>query len=436
MKALLAALVLTTSLHPTPSTVDWKPCAADPTAECTTIATQGTTLALARRRADPAQRVGTLLVNPGGPGLSGVDMVLKRPPFSAELLAKFDLVGFDPPGVGASPVDSCGLVDTPQSMPTSPQEFQNLLAANKKAAAACTAHLSDTDLARDVEAIRVALGGEPLNWYGTSYGTEIGQRYAELYPTKIRTMVLDATIDHSGSALTHLLTATASAEDTFNRFALWCTKNTACPLHGQDVAAVFEATRAKLAGDELAAFDSDTYLALYAPAQGWPWLGAMIAAGHPPRTAARPASANNAVLAAICQDWDYSVHSFAELSAIQAAAAGLAPHLRIGDVDRYRLIGCQGWPVADPPHPLRVHGAPPVLVVNSEHDPITPYAGAVHVSRQLPGSALLTYRGDGHTTYTQSKCVRDNVDRYLVTGAVPARGASCPDVVNPATAAR
>jgi len=110
--------------------------------------------------------------------------------------------------------------------------------------------------------------------------------------------------------------------------------------------------------------------------------------------------------------------------------AGLpAPHLKIADVDKYRFVDCQGRLVTDPPHTLNVAGTPPILVINSKHDPMTPYPGAVDVSRQLPGSVLLTYEGDGHTTYTQSPCIRTYVDNYLTDGSLPPTGTSCPDVM-------
>lgn len=427
-------MTIAAALTPPTSTVDWKPCAQDSTADCTTLAVPAdwshpdgpkTTLALARRKA--ANSKGTLLVNPGGPGLSGVDMVLKTRPFSADLQSRFDIVGFDPRGIGGSAPMPCPAGDS--TIPTDQAQFAKLLADNKKIATSCTAHLTATDVARDVEAIRIALGGDPLNWYGTSYGTEIGERYAELFPSHIRTMVLDATIDRSKPALTHLFSATASAEDSFTRFTFWCKENSACALHGRDVGAIFDQVRAKLTGDQLDYFDSAAYTALYAPVWGWPALGNALNTLHSTPKAVRAAPSNGAVLGAICQDWNYTVGSYAELSVVLTIARILAPHLHIANVDRYRFIDCQGWPVLDPPHALSVHGAPPILVVNSKHDPITPYSGAVDVSRQLPGSTLLTYEGDGHTTYTQSPCVRSYVDRYLTDRTMPSRGSSCPDVM-------
>ncbi|MBV9847364.1 MAG: alpha/beta fold hydrolase [Kutzneria sp.] len=400
------------------------------------------TLALVRRNAtDTAHRVGALLINPGGPGVSGTQVVLHPEffPFSPELRSRFDIVGFDPRGIASSPPLHCPAPADDQAtvgdIPANQQEFAALLAHNQKTAAACTDRLSAADVARDVEGIRTALGGEPLNWYGTSYGTEIGQQYAELFPSHIRTMVLDATIDHTRSALDHLYDATRSAEDAFDRFAKWCHDNTACALHGQDVAVIFDKIRAKLTGDQRDYLDYGTYLSLYKPAQGWPALGEQLAKylTTPPTATGRNSTptppTNSAVDAATCQDWNYTVDNYTQLSKVLTTAGVLAPHLRIANVDRYRLVDCQGWPVIDPPHALRVHGAPPILVVNSMHDPITPYWGAANISRQLPGSVLLTYEGAGHGSYSQSDCVRTDVDRYLSDRAMPAPGTRCPDVM-------
>lgn len=446
LAAVVVAVMLAAPAAAAPPDVLWHPCIQDPTADCATLAVpvdwahpEGTKrrIALAERKAArPDDKVGTLLVNPGGPGLSGVAMVIQHATeFSSNLRGRFDLVGFDPRGINASPAVSCPDHTPDDAIPTNQQEYTDLLARNRKDDAQCVDHLSAVDVARDVEAIRIALGDRPLNWYGTSYGTEIGEQYAELFPDHIRTMVLDATIDHTRSALTHLLSATVSAEGTFDRFALWCTHSAECALHGRNVAAIFDQVRAKLRGSQLDYFDEATYEVLYAPVWGWPALGTALQTldsgdtANQQRTAPQAGANRMAVRAAICQDWNYTVHDFTELSTVFTLARILAPHLKIADVDKYRFVNCQGRLVTDPPHPLNVVGAPPILVVNSKHDPMTPYPGAVDVSRQLPGSVLLTYEGDGHTTYTQSPCIRAYVDNYLTGGTLPPAGTSCPDVM-------
>ncbi|MBV9163688.1 MAG: alpha/beta fold hydrolase [Pseudonocardiales bacterium] len=438
------------------------PCAQDTSADCATLTVPvdwsdpdgpQTTIALARHRAqDPAAKVGALVVNPGGPGLSGVQMVTSRAQstFSQTLLRRFDLIGFDPRGIGANPPVSCGTdVGKPVPEHVAPRnqaEFNSLMSYDKALLNSCRAttgpladHMSGADVARDVEAVRLALGGQPLNWYGTSYGTEIGQRYAELFGNHIRAMVLDAVIDHTKPALTHLYGSTASAEDTFDRYSAWCRSTPTCPLHGQDSGAVLDEVMRRAADHPLqlhgTGYTADrirsiVYLDLYTPSQGWPNLAQGLAAlRSAPATNAKPdpVNHNQSTLAAICLDWDYTEPSYRDMSTVLATAHSLAPHLGINDVAGRRLRSCQGWPVTDPPHPLRVNNAPAVLLVNSEHDPMTPYTGAVDVSRQIPGSVLLTYDGDGHTTYTQSACIRDRVDNYLINLVTPAPNTHCPE---------
>ncbi|WP_162184810.1 alpha/beta hydrolase [Allokutzneria albata] len=433
------------------SPLHWTPCANG--AECTTLTVPvdwerpggvTTTLALARRKAT-GPRIGTLLVNPGGPGLSGVETATKADSFSGRLRERFDVVGFDPRGIKGSTRVACAPAPA-AALPRDEREFGELLASNRKARAGCAdplaSHLNAETMARDVEAIRVALGGEPLNWYGTSYGTEIGQRYAELFPRHIRTMVLDAAIDRSSSAVAHLLSASADAEDGFEHFAHWCGHNADCPLHGQDVTAAFDEVvrRASekpllLNGFVMTAENvrEFTYGQLYAPEKGWPTLAWIIAAlrDAPPATQGPPPAPalDLGVLGAICQNWEYVVRDHSHLKRILDSAAMRAPHLRVAATPVHRLTQCVGLRATDAPHPLRVHGAPPILVVNSKRDPITPHSGAAEVSRQLPGSVLLTYAGDGHTTYPRSACVRDHVDSYLVSEALPANGMSCPDTM-------
>ncbi len=444
------------------ATVRWAPCQKLPSTDCATISVPvdwsdltgpATTLALARHRAtDPAARVGTLMVNPGGPGGSGVLMVSTYADrfFSDTLRRRFDLIGFDPRGIGVNPPVTCatgGLTGPTTVFPASRAEFAAATTLNRRLLAGCRAttgpltdHMSGADVARDVEAIRIALGGQPLSWYGTSYGTEIGQRYAELFPHHIRAMVLDATIDHGRSAFTHLLASTASAEDTFNRFSRWCRRARTCALHGHDAGAVLDAVMAR-AGTRALLLNGTTYRAddvrtlvyrdLYVPAQGWPVLGALLralrsapAVTRPPAT--QPPDPHQSVRAAICADWNYQLRDYQELSTVLTAARALAPHLGIADVPGRRMMICQSWPVTDPPHRLDVHTPTPIVLVNSEHDPMTPYSGAVDVQRQIPGSILLTYRGDGHTTYTQSPCIRTYVDDYLTTLTTPSPGTRCP----------
>ena len=166
-------------------------------------------MALARRPADdPAHRIGTLFYNPGGPGDGGVKYVIAADTFfSATLRARFDIVGLDPRGVGGSTPITCGVPAlTPDYtfFPRTQQEFDAMVAHNRAVAQSCLQqtgplllHADTVSVARDHEAVRIALGVSKVSWLGLSYGTQVGAQYAQLYPNRTRAMVLDAVLDHS-----------------------------------------------------------------------------------------------------------------------------------------------------------------------------------------------------------------------------------------------
>src|SRR5512142_2743653 len=252
-------------------TITWGPCAEDPTVECGTLAVpidwrrpDGPTvdLALARRPAtDPAARIGSLVINPGGPGGSGVDAVLGGHGFSPSVASRFDLVGFDPRGVGRSHPILCStalLNGGPAALPANQADFDARIAYNRTLAADCRQrtgplfdHVDTLSGVRDLDAIRAALGDQKLTYYGISYGTLIGEEYAEVYGDRIRAVVIDSDMDHSLGTAGFLRTETATAQDSFDEFAAWCDRTPACGIRVPGVRAVYAGLKARAAGGGL-----------------------------------------------------------------------------------------------------------------------------------------------------------------------------------------
>jgi pimeloyl-ACP methyl ester carboxylesterase len=440
--------------------IDWAPCATDATAQCGTLSVpidwahpdgDRFDLAVARRLAtDPAARVGSLVFGPGGPGDSGVSRILTgMNRFSATLRSRFDIVSFDPRGVGLSHPVTCSaalVAAQPSPLITSPAGFRSLLDYNRTLRSDCREHTGplfdhvDTMSAvRDLDALRAALGEPRLTFQGASYGTLLGEEYAETFPDRVRAIVLESVDDHSARARSFLESQAATAQDSYDEFVSWCDRDVAgkCALHGQDVRAVTAGLFARASNPFGLMFNLQGRL--YTP--DWPGLAARISAlaGDPadptPTPPPPPAGASTPFpLAAIfCSDWDLGAHGYREYAANLHRMASLAPDI----YPRATLAAamCVGQPpVAFPQHPLRVHVRTPLLLVNSLHDPATGYDWAANVARQLGrAGVLVTYEGWGHGSYGVdiSPCVRGAVDRYLTTLEIPARGTRCPAMSPP-----
>ena len=213
------------------------------------------TLGFNRLRAqDRAHRIGSLIFNPGGPGAGGSDFIAVEAAgghlLHPSLHERFDLIGMDPRGIGRSTPVKCdpAVFNRPVSLfPRTQAEFDQVTAWAGAFGASCLkltgpllAHVDTGSVARDMERLRRALGDEKLNFLGLSYGAHLGSTYAELYPKRIRVMALDAIANHALPINTLFADATAAYEDEFNRFASWCEETSSCPLHGRDVAAMFD----------------------------------------------------------------------------------------------------------------------------------------------------------------------------------------------------
>ncbi|MGW1675788.1 alpha/beta hydrolase [Streptomyces sp. NPDC002324] len=461
---------------PAPHAIDWQPCPDAETDlgtfECGTVKVpldwsrpRGATVdvAVARHLADdPKKRIGSLVFNPGGPGGSGVAWAMAPWVFSSELTSRFDIVGFDPRGVrGSKPTVKCDrdLIDKQRALsyPKNAADFAGLRDINKAVADSCRAltgplvdHMDTLSVVRDMDAVRAGLGEEQISYFGTSYGTGIGQQYAEMFPHRIRAMVLDSSMDHSLDPWSYQKTGAVDMEGAFGQFADWCERTKSCALYGRDVRGYVDALykRAEAGDLEMPGEPPKPYTgadlqdllvgAMSSPADSWSGLADNLNAfengGSDTTIEAPPLQGqahSDAYLPVMCQDYYRDLPSYAVLADFEKRLARIAPVTRLNGVEWTDLTNCQNWPteVTNPPHPLRIHGTPKILVTNSRYDVSTPYSWASNVARQMGSSAvLLTYDGVGHGVYWLSPCGADAIDMYLTTLRTPAEGTHCPAI--------
>jgi pimeloyl-ACP methyl ester carboxylesterase len=470
--ALISAALVTGANVPVAnaeSGIDWKPCPEDSTAECGTLrlpidyanpSGEKFDLAVARRKAtDPARRAGILLVNPGGPGASGVGFAISQKNyFSADVRARFDIIGWDPRGVARSQPVNCSLdmwTTQPSKNPATQAEFDALVKYNQEFREDCRKrsgpivdHADTVATVQDMDAIRRALGEQKINYYGISYGTLMGQQYAERYGDKIRAMVIDSNMDHSLGTWSFAATEARTAESSFNEWVKWCDRTVSCALHGKDVTKVWDDLLARadrgevtdvldpgdpsepsvISARSIAALGLDAF---YGPSfQEFSDYVAQLDARKLPQ---RQAFADDTVInfarqAAFCSDWSLPVRTFTEYKLLEATENALAPHMRGGTLGHDSIARCIGLPekVNNPQRPLTMKNAPKILMLNALYDPATPYSWAVNAHRQAKdATVLLTYEGWGHGVYGRSECTVDAVDTYLATLHTPAPGARC-----------
>jgi pimeloyl-ACP methyl ester carboxylesterase len=451
------------------ATIAWAACPEDATVQCGTMKVPadwnnpyGPTamLTIARRPAtDPAHRIGALLVNPGGPGGSAVDFTFDATSFfSAEVRKRFDIVGMDPRGVGRSTPVLCSqdLVDAkPSPLVTSAREYAAVIDYNRRLAADCAsrtgpvfAHVDTLSVVRDMDAVRTALGEEKISFYGASYGSLIGEQYAQMYPQRLRALVLDGVMDHDTGLATFLIQETDAAQDSFDQFVAWCARDTKCVLRGQDIRALWAKLVARARAGTLqnpydrpsklnvADLAAAAFAAFYEPQ--WYSFAYYLkdAAGIPAtkRTAPPPTVdiVDHSFPAVICSDWYLPITGYPDLRRRLDILAARAPQMLGSPLALAATVGCLGWPTApaNPQRPLiPPPGLPPVLLIGSKHDPATAYAWAQRVARQFgPVGNLLTYEGWGHVVYNRSPCVAGVADAYLVGLTRPRAGATCPSI--------
>ncbi|WP_433176490.1 alpha/beta hydrolase [Actinoallomurus sp. CA-150999] len=453
--------------HASPASLRWVPCDPEhPGAECAALSVpvdwahpDGPSfgLALARRAATgPGTRVGSLVFGPGGPGDSGVDRVVTGiDAFSPEVRRRFDIVSFDPRGVGRSSPVTCSpdlLAQRPSPKIDDQAAFEATLAYNQRLRADCREHtgpvfdhLDTGQTVRDLDAVRAALGEAKLTFHGSSYGTVLGAQYAETYPRRVRAMVLESVMDRSVTSTSAFLRdSAAAAQDSFDEFVKWCDGTPDCALNGRDVRAVWRGLLARADRGELAnpsapdtalspmdlvnrialrAFVRPDYAGLAEK------LAAMEASEPIPASPTSPA-ALPAATPVFCADWRFPVRDQREYASLVHAMTTAGPDVPYL-LPLHMTAACLGSPTANPQHRLTARGAPPILLSNAVHDPATGYPWAESVERQL-GSAgvLLTYEGGGHGSVTNGPCMENAYDRYLIDLQVPPRGTRCPAVTS------
>lgn len=462
------------------TSLDWAPCRGKLTSQaglqCATLAVpidpstpDGPTLdlALARKKSTGSadERIGSLVMNPGGPGGSGLEFLANASmAFPSSLTDRFDLVSFDPRGVGESDPVRC--LDDDQKdeqlegdlSPDDDAERAHSEAQQAELRKGCetrnpdlVTHMSTADVAADMDRIRAAVGDEKLNYLGYSYGTAIGATYAAKFPGNIRAMVLDGSVSPSASVADQAMVQATGFERTLGNFVTTCDADKSCAL-APDTAAAIESTRRSLeekpvevktgAGTRTLTsdlFDYGLATALYDTSTWGPTAkaiknirsgGAKTILALVDRQTGRQAdggydNSSDAQTMVNCADQnDHLTEEQArvEEEKIRAAAPTFGGLLGAG------LTGCNDWPAPAEPTPApSAVGAPPILVIGTVGDPATPYEWAQEMSAALTGSVLLTYEGDGHTAFLRGgPCIEDAVVDYLVDLTLPAAGTRCP----------
>ncbi len=444
----------------------WKDCEGD--FECATLTVplvEGepatVDLALTRlRTAAPEGRIGSLVVNPGGPGASAVDYLQRGWQLVPEQVrARLDLVAFDPRGVGRSSQVRCGTtaeLDTYFAVDPAPDDATELRAledANAAFVRGCAAraggllpHVSTEQAALDLERVRSAIGDERLTYLGYSYGTSLGAAYLDAFPTRVRAMVLDGGIDPELTWEGLLEGQSTGFDRALEEFLADCDVFR-CGYREAvegDLLQAYDRLAARVETSPLptgqardvgpAELSLGVGAGLYSRSSGWPALAAALAAAE--RGDGGPLLGLNdqylgrgpdgyegtteALSAVVCLDrqWPRETAPYVALAErVRAAAPRFGPSIALSG------LVCADWPVPPVSGPQRVTapGSPPVLVIGTTRDPATPYAWSVALAEQLSRGVLLTYDGDGHTVYRTGGpgCVREVVDAYLLEAAEP-----------------
>lgn len=455
--------------------VDWEVCGPR---ECATVQAPldwddpeagAIEIAISRLKASgaAADRVGSLLINPGGPGSSGLEFLeYAGSTFSDSVREVYDVVGFDPRGVGDSTAIDCGDDATVDAMLTAdiPLEDQadvdqakaDLRAFAEGCLEATGPLLGEVDTvsaAKDMDLLRAVLGDETLSYAGFSYGTFLGATYADLFPDKVGRLLLDGAVDPSISNDDLVLEQAVGFEDALASYVEDCQAGAACPLSGsvedgmRQIASLVERAE-KQPLDAGEGYEVNGTLATYGiivtlyDDASWSYLTQaleealrqntasillQLANFYLDRTSDGEYSSNSmiAFTAINCLDYPTEDRDHAGMVEFGDEVAALAPTFGRGFA---MAVGCEAWVV--PPTGERKEidaaGAAPILVVGTTGDPATPYEWSVSLAEQLDSGVLLTWEGEGHTAYGRANdCLTETVDAYLVDGTVPEDGKVC-----------
>ena len=459
----------------------WKDCKDDKKFQCAEIyvpidyqnpGDASLTLALKKLSAkQSANKVGSLLINPGGPGGSGTDYVTyAEDAFGKRLMDSFDIIGFDPRGVAQSTPLDCltdqevdefiafdGTPDNDEELKASLQISLNLANSCESIANNLIAHVGTQEAARDMDIIRELVGDEKLNFLGASYGTYLGGMYAEIFPDKVGRLVLDGAVDPSLSGEEQSFDQAVGLDTALKRFVEDCPQYDDCPLTKRGDGGVQEIREFldSLDAKPLKTEDPDRLLTqamgVYAVAgflysdEWWSYMRQSLATAfngdgtdllsindlfnERNDDGTYATNATEAIYAINCFD---EPSTSTEEQVREYAKTWIKDAPVFGDYLAWGNLSCSIWPVKDP-NPINkfvAQTAAPIVVVGTKYDPATPYKWAVGLSSQLVTSVLLTYEGDGHTAYMRgSKCIDNEIENYLVDGIVPAKNIICPAIV-------
>jgi pimeloyl-ACP methyl ester carboxylesterase len=476
----------TAAIVPTASTLHWSQCTGSLSgSECATLAVplnyadpggRKITLALSMipATAPAARQQGVLMVNPGGPGEPGRSLAAAvAAGLNPQVAATYDIVGFDPRGVGGSvPALSCdpSFFDEvrPDYIPASAAAEQVLIGRAKAYAAGCEQrfgwllpYMTTVNMARDMDQIRQAFGVAKVNYYGFSYGTYLGQVYGTLFPDRVRRMVLDSTVDPTGAWYTDNIDQDYAFQGRLDAFFAWTARYDSAYHLGStqaQVQAAYYKVRGELEKTPIAGPNGpligpdeldDTFVITGYLNSVWPAFAQALSQ--------YVGSGNGSGLINQYQTWGTtSENTFAVYNAVECADVNWPRNWSKWQADTERVYktapfeawdnawfnaACAFWPVKGPAEPFKVDGSglPPVLMLQGTLDPATPYAGAQDAHRLLPSARMVVVEGGGnHGQSLESppnQCVQGYLNAYLGTGAVPERpglvNATCPATADP-----
>ena len=414
------------------------------------------TLLVAKRPATGTKRLGSLFINPGGPGGSGVGYVGY---FNAAGLENYDIVGWDPRGVGHStPVICFGKDDldhyfSMDSSPDNPGELQARIDEQIEFGQSCLKrsgtlleHVSTMETVRDLDLLRHLVGDTKINYFGSSYGTKIGALYAEMFPQRVGRMVLDGAININSQSR---VSQVQGFERALDHFASWCA-NSECRLGAQrdDVLSKIkefldhlDSQPMDVSGGRVLSQQQGVeavFYSMYGGMSSWPTLRDALTAAifdNDGSGLLQLADAsdrrdrdgsygqlNYAFPAIRCLDSQDDSVKAAEKRLVEDSRS--APVLgKLNGPD----LACPLWPVKPAPKQPAVDadGAPSILVIGTTGDPATPYEYAKSMARELSSGVLVTFNGEGHLAYGQSSCIRQLVVAYLVDNEIPRDGTRC-----------
>jgi pimeloyl-ACP methyl ester carboxylesterase len=442
-----------------PEPIEWQDCGSSECAELTVpldhADPDGPTVELLVARVPASgDRVGAIFVNPGGPGAETARSTRSYATvMPGAVTERFDIVGVDPRGVGGSAPLDCGLppmelyADDPT--PDSQADRDALVATSQRVADDCEAnagellpHVGTRTIARDMDTVRRAMGDEQISYIGFSYGTVIGQVYADLFPERVRAMVLDGVVELGPDGIEQAEVQAAGFNVALQRFAGRCARDDSCPAGPDAIELLDDVVAASERGDGIPAPGADRPAGPSEVLLGTSYaMYAQMLWGQLERALADAADGDGSRMveladgyldlvdfttfyAVMCLDFDWPDDPAVAFEAGADVAESMGP---IGESIVADAVRCTQWPVPpDPLEPITAPGTPPILVISTVGDPATPYESGVAVAERLASGVLLTYEGEGHTVaLNREPCVTPILERYLLEVEPPQDGTVC-----------